>query len=206
VSGTGGGNQVSNNFIHDIPAQNINANIRCDDDQHDTTIEHNVVTRVCGEGVIFKGKNTIRNNIFYDIRDRAPDGTPCIHRRGYLVLPYGAVDGSIVQRNIFVSRIAGQALLYERTRPATPSAGQRTPAMLRTCAADYNVYFNTADPTWGQRHFEAQRRFGIEQRSVEADPQFVDPQNDDFGLHEHSPARKLGFEAIDISHVGPRGP
>jgi len=204
VSGTGGGNQVRNNFIHDIPAQNINASIRCDDDQHDTTIEHNVITRVCGEGIIFKGNNTIRNNILYDIRDQTPDGTPCVHKRGYLVLPYGQVDGSIVQRNIFVSRIPGQSLLFERTAPAPKNRRGITPAMLRTCAADYNLYFNTAEAGWGQKHLEAQGRFGIEQHSLEDDPHFTDPAKDDFRLTEASPARKLGFEPIDISQVGPR--
>jgi hypothetical protein len=204
VSGTGGGNQVRNNFIHDIPAENINASIRCDDDQHDTTIEHNVITRVCGEGIIFKGKTIVRNNILFDIRDQTPDGTPCVHTRGYLVLAYGQVDGSLVQRNIFVSRIPGQALLFERTAPAPKNRSNITPAMLRTCQADDNLYFNTAEAGWGQKHFEAQRRFGIEQHSLEADPQFSNPGKDDFGLRQDSPAKKLGFEPIDISQAGPR--
>lgn len=204
VSGTGGGNQVRNNLIHDIPAQNINASIRCDDDQHDTTIENNVITRVCGEGIIFKGKTIVRNNILYDIRDQTPDGTPCVHKRGYLVLPYGNVDGSIVQRNLIVSCIPGQSLLFERTQPGTRSASHLTPAMLRTCAADHNLYFNTAETGWGRKHLEAQRRFGIEQHSLEADPHFVDPGKDDFGLCDGSPAREIGFEPIDISRIGPR--
>lgn len=204
VSGTGGGNQVRNNWIHDITAQNINASIRCDDDQHDTAIEHNVITRVCGEGIIFKGKNTICNNILYDIRDETPNGTPCVHKRGYLVLPYGQVDGSLVQRNIFVSRIPGQALLFERTAPAPKTRRNITPAMLRTCEADYNLYFNTTEPGWGQKHLKTQRRFGIEQHSLEADPQFLDPAQDDFRLKSNSPARQLGFEPIDLSQCGPR--
>jgi len=204
VSGTGKDNRVENNFIHDIPAQNINASIRCDDDQHATTIENNVTTRVCGEGIIWKGNNTIRNNILYDIRDRTPGGTPCVHKRGYLVLPYGPVDGSIVQRNIVVSRIPGQALLFEKTTPAPKNRGYLAPAMLRTCAADYNLYYNTADPGWGQRHLDAQRRFGIEQHSLEADPQFINAPKDDFRWKPNSPTRTLGFEPIDISGVGPR--
>ena len=204
VSGTGGGNEVRNNFIHDIPAQNINASIRCDDDQHETTIENNVITRVCGEGIIWKGNNAIRNNLLYDIRDTAPNGKPCVHKRGYLVLPSTPVDGSIVQRNIIVSRIAGQALLFERKQPRSKKALQQAPAVLRACAADYNVYFNTVEPGWGRKHLDAQRRFGIEQHSVEADPRFRNPAKDDFRLAPDSPALKLGFQPIDISIVGPR--
>ena len=125
VSGTGKNNRVLNNFIHDIPAQNINASIRCDDDQEETIIENNVVTRVCGEGIIWKGKSTIRNNILYDIRDTTPDGKPCVHKRGYLVMPATPVDGSIVQRNIIVSRIAGQTLLTERLKPSAKKAMEK---------------------------------------------------------------------------------
>ena len=164
-----------------------------------------MITRVCGEGLIFKAPNiTVRNNILYDVRDRTPDGTPCVHKRGYLVMPYGRVEGSVVQRNIFVSRIPGQALLFERTQPAPRSAPYLTPAMLRTCAADHNLYFNTTEPGWGRKHLDAQRRFGIEQHSLEADPQFINPAKDDFRLRPDSPAWKLGFEPIDLSAVGPR--
>ncbi len=204
VSGTGGGNQVVNNFIHDIPAQNINANIRCDDDQNETTIENNVVTRVCGEGIIFKGSNTIRNNIFYNIRAKTPDNLPCVHQRGYLVLSGGAVDGSIVRNNIIVSRVAAQALLFERAKPRTSSKRDLKPALLRTCDADYNLYFNTAEAGWGQQHIDTQRHFGIEQHSLDADPQFVNPAKDDFRLRPGSSALTLGFKPIDISKVGPR--
>ena len=204
VSGAGRNNRVLNNFIHDIPAQNINASIRCDDDQHKATIENNVIAGVCGEGIIWKGKNTIRNNILYDIRDTTPDGKPCVHKRGYLVMSGGAVDGSIVERNLFVSRIAGQSLLYERVKAVPTQPDMQKPAVLRSCAADYNLYFNTAESGWGQRHLDAQRRFGIEQHSVEANPQFRNPREDDFRLAPDSPALKLGFQPIDISTVGPR--
>jgi len=206
ISGAGKNNRVLNNFIHDIPAQNINASIRCDDDQHDTIIEKNVITRVCGEGIIWKGNNTLRNNVLYDIRDTTLDGKPCVHKRGYLVLPYGNVEGSTVQRNIVVSCIPGQSLLFERTQPAPRSARHLAPAMLRSCSADYNLYFNSAEPGWGEKHLAAQRRFGIEQHSMEADPQFRNPEKDDFGLAPNSPALQLGFQPIDISQVGPRIP
>jgi hypothetical protein len=204
VSGAGRNNRVLNNFIHDIPSPNINASIRCDDDQHEAIIENNVITRVCGEGFIWKGRNTLRNNILFDIRDTTPDGKPCRHQRGYLVMPATSVGGSIVQRNIIVSRVSGQPLLGERTKPSPERAPGSEPAVLRSCAADYNLYFNTAELGWGQKHLDAQRGFGIELHSIEADPQFRDPARDDFGLKANSPAFTVGFRAIDISKVGPR--
>ena len=204
ISGTGKGNLVVNNFIHDITSPNINASIRYDADQNETTTEKNVITRVCGEGIILKYHNTVRNNIVYDIRDHTPEGEPCHHRRGYLVLPHEPVDGSVVQRNIMVSRLPGQGLLFEYKGPVSPSIPEVTPGRLRTSAADYNLYFNTAEAGWGQKHLDAQRPFGIEQHSLDADPQFMDPARDDFRLLPTSPALKLGFEPIDLSTVGPR--
>jgi len=204
ISGTGKNNHVRNNFVHDIPAQNINASIRCDDDQNGTIIENNIITRVCGEGFIWKGNNTLRSNVIYDIRNATPDGTPCVHQRGYLVMPSTPVDGSIVQGNIIVSRIAGQVLLYERATPSRRRAQLRRPAVFRTCQADYNLYFNTAEPGWGRKHLDAERPFGIEQHSIEADPRFRNPEKNDFRLAPDSPALQIGFHPIDISTVGPR--
>ena len=51
---------------------------------------------------------------------------------------------------------------------------------------------------------EAYERYGLEEGSVVADPEFVDFENHDFTLKETSPAFALGFKAIDLSDVGPR--
>ncbi len=110
----------------------------------------------------------------------------------------------MVQRNLVISRSAGQALLFERLKPSARRPSLKTPAALRTCQADYNLYFNTAQPGWGRKHIDAQRAFGIEQHSIEADPKFRDPAKDDFSLPPDSPALKLGFKPIDLSTVGPR--
>ncbi len=64
VSGTGAGNVVRENFIHDCLAENMGEAIRCDDDQHDTTIERNVILRNggMGTGIAIKGRNHVLNN------------------------------------------------------------------------------------------------------------------------------------------------
>jgi hypothetical protein len=38
---------------------------------------------------------------------------------------------------------------------------------------------------------------------VLADPLFTSLQENDFGLRSDSPALKLGFQPIDLKHVGP---
>jgi len=199
ISGCGGGNVVRRNYLHDADSANINANIRCDDDQHETLIEHNVIFRSCGEGFISKGNNTIRNNFVVDLRSHTSDGLPCGHQRGYLVLPYGSPAGSVIERNIFYAREKGQKLLYEGSHHAPDRR-----AMLRDCRADYNLYFNTAEPDWGTRHLEPQRPFGIEAHSLSADPKFLDVEQGDLRFAPDSPARALGIEPIDLSEAGPR--
>jgi hypothetical protein len=132
-----------------------------------------------------------------DLRSKTSQGVPCEHQRGYLLLPHLAPKGSVIQRNIFYSREAGQKVLFEGKHHAQP-------ALLRDCRADYNLYFCDVDDEWGKRHLAEQRPFGIEQHSIVADPLFVDVERGDLRLKDDSPALKLGFEPIDLSDVGPR--
>jgi len=199
ISGCGCGNLVSQNYLHDVTSPRINANIRCDDDQHGTIITENVIYRCCGEGFIFKGNNTIVNNIVADLRAVSPDGTESLHRRGYIVIPSTRCDGSTVQRNIFYNLDAGQRILTENPRPP------RGPTLLRNCVVARNNYFDPNDPAWGTSHLAAQRRHGIEAASISADPLFVDLKNENFQLKPNSPMLILGFRQIDIRRAGPDG-
>lgn len=49
---------------------------------------------------------------------------------------------------------------------------------------------------------EFQTVYGNDKYSIEADPMFVDYENNDFRLKEDSPAYSIGFEDIDFSDVG----
>jgi hypothetical protein len=44
---------------------------------------------------------------------------------------------------------------------------------------------------------------GHDQHSVVADPLFVAPRQDDFHLRAKSSALTIGFQPINLSHVGP---
>ncbi len=205
ISGTGKGNRVHHNYIHDIDSASINAAIRCDDDQHDVTIKNNIIAQTCGEGFIFKGRNVIVNNIIYDLRSQTSGGVPCVHQRGYLVLSGAPVKGSIVRRNLFVSTEPGQPILYEYTKPWKKGRIQMPPVTLASCEADHNLYFNAADPDWARAFLEEQRSRGVEENSLTADPEFADPANGDFSLEPGSLAvEKLGLEPIDLRWLGPQ--
>jgi hypothetical protein len=192
ISGTGGGNLVEENFLHEVTSPRINANLRCDDDQHETILRRNVIARCCGEGFISKGENDILNNIVYDLLPVGEDGVPSVHTRGYLVFPSSSVEGSRIEGNIFFSKTPGQVILHEHQNP------RRGPSLLRDCRSDRNVYFNAADPDWAKEFLQKQRPFGNEEHSITQDPRLVAPEENDFRLRDDSPARKLGIESIDV--------
>lgn len=71
---------------------------------------------------------------------------------------------------------------------------------------DHNVYWRTTPGDYAIANLtvEQWRERGMDQNSLFQDPQFVDPENDNFTLSSDSPAFKVGFEAWDQSDVGPR--
>jgi hypothetical protein len=183
---------VEENFLHDVTSPRINANLRCDDDQHETILRRNVIARCCGEGFISKGENDIVNNIVYDLLPVGEDGTPSVHTRGYLVFPSSSVKGSRIERNIFFSKTAGQVILHENRNP------RRGPSLLRDCESDRNVYYNGADPDWAETFLETQREFGNERNSLTVNPLLVAPAENDFRLRDDSPARAIGIESLEV--------
>lgn len=188
-SAAGGGNRVRENYCHHCDGREMNAAMRCDGDQHQVTLERNIVYRTGGraEGIISKGKNDVLGNIIADLRPTNKS------HRGYLVFP--AVSdadppkGSSIQRNVFFSCRNGQIACNS--------------SRLRQTDADYNLYLSTEDPHWGQRHLDQQRPFGVEAHSLAADPLFVDLQHCDFRFRPESPALKLGIQQpFDVRQAG----
>jgi hypothetical protein len=80
--------------------------------------------------------------------------------------------------------------------------------------SDYNIMFSTIgcvlnDPIIkglpGVQSFKDWKEQGFDAHSITADPLFVDLENHDYSLKPDSPAFKVGFQPIDLSHVGLRG-
>jgi hypothetical protein len=192
ISGAGAGNVVRYNFCHDCTGEYMNAVIRCDDDQHRTLMEGNVCCRTGGhgEGFISKGDNDILNNLIADLR-------PVHRHRGYVVFPYGNIEGSRIQRNIFFSTQADQKLYHH---------GQATrhgqPPHLSDADVDHNIYFCTEDPNWADALLAKQREQGNDQNSRQADPKLLDPAANDFRFAPGSPAFELGIEFLDTERMG----
>ena len=193
VSGTGRDNVVANNYVHHCASLIMNAAMRCDDDQHETTIERNVIWHTVGEGIIIKGVTYILNNVLADIKDRMPDGQRTHYLRGFVPMVGNVAPGSRIHHNVFYSTVIDQNVWTVR------SGGKLIP---ECCITDENLYFNTEQADWGAEHCAMLAEHGLERASRVADPVFVDPANGDFTLQPASPAHEMGIASIDLSGVG----
>ena len=141
VSGCGEGNIIRRNYIHDMEAAtSAQAAIRTDGWQRGTLVSENVIVS-CACGVIRKNYNHVENNVIVDARADI----------GAIAFRHFPEDeqttGSRVQRNICVQR-RGPAPFYAVREPPPASGRFTTPA---DCHADFNLFYNLADPADGER-------------------------------------------------------
>lgn len=148
VSGTGGGNVIRRNYIHNVWSSNMDAAIRCDDDQHETLIEENIIFNNAsgGNGITIKGRNDVINNFLVNIH-QAPG------QRHYGLLSYATFmpDGSTIERNIFYSPdadwirpvLTGQGRILKGTSAVVQVS---EPIDLRNSQVRNNLFWSPALP------------------------------------------------------------
>ncbi|QDV41147.1 hypothetical protein Enr13x_09850 [Stieleria neptunia] len=192
VSGTGTGNIIRYNYLHDNQSHSLPAAIRCDDDQHETLIYGNVLYRNGGHAaaIASKGVNDIINNFIVD-QQNSP-------RNGYISFEWVPVTGSKVQRNIIISHPDGGLPQSERLRGGQTTGGPK----LESTEMDSNLYYHPTNPSWVDNHLAKMRAVDNEQASRFGDPQFVDPAGGDFSFQPGSPALALGIEPLNVSKMG----
>jgi hypothetical protein len=199
VSGTGRGNLVKENYMHDDDSDHLTGIVRCDDDQEETIIERNVMfnCRSMHQAIIVKGKNDICNNFLINLKPSRLKIDPKWQLHGYIGLEVNPILGAKIQHNI----------VYCPDPSYTPCVQNRTYGQggeprLRDCDVDFNLYYCPNDPNWAKAHFETERKFGIELHSESANPEFVDVDRGDLRLKKDSPALKLGIKPIDMKVMG----
>ncbi|WP_404306085.1 right-handed parallel beta-helix repeat-containing protein [Neorhodopirellula lusitana] len=192
VSGTGTGNLIRYNYLHDNQAHSLPAAIRCDDDQHETLIYGNVLYQNGGHAaaIASKGKNDIINNFIVD--------QAVVPRKGYISFEWVPVTGSKVERNIVIAHPDGGLAHSETIRRGQTTEGP----LITSTEMDSNLYYHPTNPKWMNEHFERMREVGKEQASLVGDPLFIDPTSGDFGFQPGSPALALGIEPLDVSKMG----
>ena len=195
VSGAGWGNLIKENFIHDVPSPNLTEAIRCDDDQHRTRIEKNVIFNLGGSatGITLKGVNDVIGNLIYSPHSPSP--------RRMISLEIGPVAGSIICDNIILSANPGDQPVFQKR-----SYGDGPVPRLADCDASHNLYWNFGDAEWAGLHLETEQKLGVESESCSVDPCFVDVASGTFKLQIQSPLPELGFAVPDVSCAGVRTP
>jgi hypothetical protein len=102
ISGTGKGNLIKENFMHDGDSDHLAGVIRCDDDQEETIIEKNVIfnARSMHQAIIVKGKNNICNNFLVNLTPSRLKISPNWQLHGYIGLEVNPAKGAKIQHNI----------------------------------------------------------------------------------------------------------
>lgn len=190
VSGAGGGNVVRFNVVGPCPSPHMAEGLRCDDDQHHTILHGNLVFQQGGRatGITLKGVNRVTNNVI-----ATPLTTPL---RGFLSLETGPLNGSVIQRNIFLATAPDQRFVNDLR-----IHGQGRKARLRDTESDRNVYWCLGDPEAGPRFLADAQSFGTDTGSLAADPGFVDPQNGNFRLKPDAAAKSVGFMELPLERM-----
>lgn len=186
ISGAGHGNEVCGNYVHDTESMAAGEAIRCDDDQHETLIENNIVFRfgTHGIGICSKGRNHIVNNIVACPPERVIRGMLSLEPTDDMINA-----GSRIFHNIFYATRTNQPFVF--------STGMER--VIGTIQIDRNIYFNASVPEAAGEYFNWARKKGREEKSISADPLFIDAENGNFELRPNSPALDLGFRPFVIT-------
>lgn len=197
IRGAGAGNLIRRNYVHHLVAPMImQAAIRTDGGQMDTTIAENLIYKCTSQGILIKLNTRCENNIVADVI--APP-------RGYcLSVREGPLNGTI-QKNIFYSSSEPCSFINElspRGGKGTEDRRGRKLAKAKDADSDQNIYFCVSNPNLGKQMLKKQQQDGVDANSLADDPLFVDPANGDFRFKPNSPALKLGIVPFDISKVG----
>jgi hypothetical protein len=183
VSGAGMGNTIRNNFLGEVTGNGL----RTDDWQRGTLFESNIIT---DGGVVHKGYNHIKNNIFYNTN---------IRFTSYPAQVY--YPGSEVFSNIMYFDRNAVDPYKERTVPAfsTPE----------DCELKNNVYFHARDNQYVEDFLSERKDRGWEKGSESFDPgfkapfpQYRDLKATDFDISAESKVFELKFKEVVTIDIG----
>jgi len=190
ISGTGNGNVIRRNYIHDIENPRCASCIRTDDAQKGSLVEENIVLRAKIGGITPKWENHFVNNFLID----AGPGGDCIHTSG----KWGPFGKSRIERNIMVN--TGENKRF------WGGFQDKHVGKLKDCTIDRNIYYHVGAKspveTAGEKFLAALKKTGHDAKSCYGDPLFVDYKNADFRFRRNSPAIEMGIVPLDLESVG----
>ncbi len=174
VSGCGTGNTIRNNFMHDSGSYNINGNIRCDNDQHETRVgeqRHPAFNRRRSHQ---QGQETRFETISLPPSDPRPS-------RGSKTLTL-AVTSSCRPNSLKAPSMKETSTWQTRKTAPLSFTVSDVRETERGCGVvgcgnanpTWNVYWNTQNANWADEFFAEVRPKGVDRNSISADPGFVD--------------------------------
>lgn len=183
LSGTGVGNIVRRNYVHDIEGPGTHSGIRLDDLQWYTEVTENVVWRINGGGITLKDINEVTNNIVCDCR-----------RHGSLLVRRKGSFGGALRRNILVQLdgTAGEGSPFGPFYSPGGLGGRLEEPMI-----DDNWLHCVASPGAALACLAAMRGLGKDLHSRTGDPGFADAASGDFRLRPDAPVLRTGFRPFD---------
>lgn len=199
LSGTGNGNVVRRNYVHDLLGNGLQSAIRTDGWQWYTRIHENVIWRVNAGALTVKQINDYDNNFIVDCRRFG-----CILARRS---PGGEAWGSTVRRNILYQPSADidDPKAYPPFYEECGEMADGIHGKLEHLVIDDNILYCAEDNSVAETVLKRVREeMDRDHRSRAVDPGFVDPENGDFRLREDSPAKKLGIRPIEHWGIRPK--
>jgi hypothetical protein len=202
--GVSPGTVLRNNLIHDVDANRYGGwGIYNDEGSTHILVENNIVynTKFAGYNIHFAKELTVRNNIF------------ALGRLQQLNRDHNEPHQSVYFENNIIFWKEG--VLLDTNWKDEPYTFYYHPdhkegkTLSSTFEMDRNLYFNPSkslsEIDFNGKSWAEWQKAGKDIHSQYADPMFVDAAHFNFTLKPGSPAFKLGFNAIDMSSVGPRG-
>ena len=202
--GVSPGTVLRNNLIHDVDANRYGGwGIYNDEGSTHILIENNIVynTKFAGYNIHFAKELTVRNNIF------------ALGRLQQLNRDHNEPHQSVYFENNII--LWKEGVLLDTNWKDEPYTFYYHPdhkegeTLTSTFEMDRNLYFNPSkslsEIDFNGKSWIEWQKAGKDIHSQYADPLFVDAAHFNFTLKPESPAFKLGFNAIDVSSVGPRG-
>ncbi|MDW7656808.1 MAG: right-handed parallel beta-helix repeat-containing protein, partial [Bacillota bacterium] len=185
LSDTEPGNQVLDNYIHDLNGHGGQQAIRTDEYIVGAEISRNIIHRCNGGGINLKHYgNCAYENIIADIRtiiDQKDNGQTERMFFGYCSLvcvdPRQSVaseDVIQIKGNIFYQTDREQTIYRVGNTDGYTATEQVALSKVQECDADYNCYYSADDPLQGMELLRQLQLSGLETHGIYADPEFAD--------------------------------
>lgn len=178
------GTRVSNNRIHDIYSRDYGGwGLYTDEGSEDIVMENNLVYNCKSAGFHqhYGRNNIIRNNIFVNSLKSQLQATRVESHRSF------SFTNNIVYFNTGTLLSSNWATVNQ--------------------FSDYNCYWDArgVPVMFGKKTFAEWKKEGKDQHSINADPRFRDPGNDDFSFASNKLLRRIKFEPFDYGKAGVYG-